>query len=155
MMVDAGPLGFAALVNGNAQPGDAGRPRLPVVQHRRRHVVDEDLTAAGMPADSYPSQVIVGSDHIGIDYQSGGGGPNEPDEDDDPVGHTRALTVSRLRFRVARPVHRRCGREYPQLPLASNPGEHGRALDLDPGRMKMSGRRICAAWPRHRFPSTS
>jgi hypothetical protein len=76
---DAGPLGFAVVVNADADPKDQTRGHDYLL-----FSVDgitwstSDLATAGAPADGYPLQVMVGSDHIGVDYEGPGAVPNGP-----------------------------------------------------------------------------
>jgi hypothetical protein len=78
MTVDAGPLGFAAVVNANS--GNYGGAEHAYLLFSTDGVTwsTNDLADKGTPADSYPSQVIVGSDHVGVDFQGPVGPPNTP-----------------------------------------------------------------------------
>jgi len=74
--VDAGPLGFAAVVNAETN----GTPAHDYLLFSTDGVTwsTSDLATAGMPANTYLSQVIVGADHIGIDFQGAVGTANTP-----------------------------------------------------------------------------
>lgn len=76
---DVGPLGFAVVANTTANTSDAvpGHDYL-LFSTDGISWSTNDLATTGKPADAYPSQVIVGADHIGVDYQGPVGAPNTP-----------------------------------------------------------------------------
>jgi hypothetical protein len=76
---DAGPLGFAVVVNADDQPKDQTRGHDYLLFSTDGITWStSDLATAGAPADGYPMQVMVGADHIGIDYEGPGTVPNGP-----------------------------------------------------------------------------
>jgi hypothetical protein len=76
---DVGPLGFAVIADADANPND-GVPGHDYLLFSTDGISwsTTDLATAGAPAGANVSQVTVGSDHIGVDYESAGataGGP--------------------------------------------------------------------------------
>ncbi|MDQ1479753.1 MAG: Photosynthesis system assembly factor, partial [Actinomycetota bacterium] len=78
-IVDAGPLGFAVVVTADANPKDA-TPGFDSLLFSTDGITwsTSDLAAAGAPAGAYPTQVLVGADHIGVDYEGPNATPNGP-----------------------------------------------------------------------------
>ena len=78
-ITDAGPLGFAVVATADANPKDdtRGHDYLPFSTDGISWSTS-DLAAAGAPAAAYPMQVIVGADHVGVDYEASTGVPNTP-----------------------------------------------------------------------------
>ncbi len=74
---DAGPLGFAAVVNGNAGPATHAHGYL-LFSTDGITWSTSDLAIMGTPTDAWPSQVIVGADHVAVDFQGPPGTPNTP-----------------------------------------------------------------------------
>ena len=78
-ITDAGPLGFAVVVTADANPKDQQRGHdYLLFSTDGISWSTSDLAAAGAPADAYPMQVIVGADHIGVDYEGPGAAANGP-----------------------------------------------------------------------------
>ena len=77
---DVGPLGFAVVATADANPTDSspGRSYL-LFSTDGISWSTTDLATVGAPADASPVGVTVGSDHVGVDYESAGasvaGGP--------------------------------------------------------------------------------
>jgi len=68
---DAGPLGFAAIATADANPNDNTRGHdYLLFSADGISWSTTDLAAAGAPAGASLTQVTVGSDHVGVDYQS-------------------------------------------------------------------------------------
>jgi hypothetical protein len=78
-VTDAGPLGFAVVVTADANPKDA-TPGYDYLLFSTDGITwsTSDLTTAGAPAGAYPMQVIVGADHIGVDYEGPFATPSGP-----------------------------------------------------------------------------
>jgi hypothetical protein len=78
-VTDAGPLGFAVVVTADANPKDA-TPGYDYLLFSTDGITwsTSDLATAGAPAGAYPMQVIVGADHIGLDYEGPDATPNGP-----------------------------------------------------------------------------
>jgi hypothetical protein len=78
-ITDAGPLGFAVVVTADANPKDATRGYDYLLFSTDGITWStNDLAAAGAPDAAYPMQVIVGADHIGVDYEGPFAAPNGP-----------------------------------------------------------------------------
>ena len=77
--VDVGPLGFAAVVAADANPNDQTRGHDYLLFSTDGITWStNDLAAAGEPAGAYPLQVMVGADHIGVDFEQPSGGASGP-----------------------------------------------------------------------------
>jgi hypothetical protein len=78
-IMDAGPLGFAVVVtaDANEQAGRRGHEYL-LFSTDGTSWSTSDLAAAGAPAGANPMLATVGSDHIGVDYESAGPTPGGP-----------------------------------------------------------------------------
>ena len=75
-MADAGPLGFAVVVMAGSDPKDHiyGDDVL-LFSTDGISWSTSDLLAAGAPSGAYPLQVMVGADHIGVDYEDQSAAP--------------------------------------------------------------------------------
>jgi hypothetical protein len=71
--IDAGPLGFAVLVNADANPNDQV-PGHDYLLFSTDGVSwnTTDLAAQGAPTGAYLASVTVGADHVAVDYESSG-----------------------------------------------------------------------------------
>ena len=78
LMLDAGPLGFAAVVNADDVANGHSPGYYLLFSTDGINWSTSDLATAGRPANTYPEQVIVGADHIGVDFQESVGTPNTP-----------------------------------------------------------------------------
>jgi hypothetical protein len=77
--LDAGPLGFAAVASADTDPvGPARGPNYLLYSTDGVTWSTSDLAAAGAPAGARPLQVMVGTDHIVVDFEEPSGGPNRP-----------------------------------------------------------------------------
>jgi hypothetical protein len=78
-LVDAGPLGFAVVADADPHTGDEVRGHDYLLFSTDGSTWStSDLDAAGAPAAAYPLQVMVGADHIAVDYEQAIGTPGGP-----------------------------------------------------------------------------
>ena len=76
MASDVGPLGFAVLVDADANLNDQAQgPEYLLFSVDGVDWNATDLASVGEPATGYPTQVTVGADHVSVDYESGDAAP--------------------------------------------------------------------------------